>query len=92
MQRPMSETAQLQSEVASLRSELGVSERLRIAMYSSIAHTGTMLQLLAVQIAMLTVKSALIPTDIWRRWQKRTGGAGSSCVHASVGVRALHCL
>lgn len=40
MHRPMGETARLQSEIASLRSELGVSERLRIAMYSSIAHTG----------------------------------------------------
>ena len=30
----------LQSDVAALRAELGVSERLRIAMYSSITHTG----------------------------------------------------
>lgn len=32
--------ARLQSEVAALKSELAVSERLRIAMYSSIAQTG----------------------------------------------------
>lgn len=32
--------ARLQSEVAALKSELAVSERLRIAMYSSIAQKG----------------------------------------------------
>ena len=38
---PMTEVMlHLQSEVAALRAELGVSERLRIAMYSSITHTG----------------------------------------------------
>jgi len=34
------EMLHLQSEVAALRAELGVSERLRIAMYSSVTHTG----------------------------------------------------
>ena len=40
MHYPEHETQQLQNEVASLRSELGVSERLRIAMYSSTLQAG----------------------------------------------------
>ena len=34
------EVLHLHSEIAALRTELGVSERLRIAMYSSITHAG----------------------------------------------------
>ena len=40
MHSPLNEVVQLQSEVAGLRSELGVSERLRIAMYSSLTQKG----------------------------------------------------
>ena len=40
MHNALDEVARLQSEVAGLRSELGVSERLRIAMYSSLTQKG----------------------------------------------------
>lgn len=40
MNSPLNEAARLQSEVAGLRSELGVSERLRIAMFSNLAQKG----------------------------------------------------
>ena len=40
MHSPLDEVARLKSEVAGLKSELGVSERLRIAMYSSLTQKG----------------------------------------------------
>lgn len=52
MMTPGHEMAPLQGEVADLRAELGVSERLRIAMCSSISHTGD--EVLSDCLAMMT--------------------------------------
>ena len=88
MHSPLDEVARLQSEVAGLRSELGVSERLRIAMFSNLAQKGDHNYVILLPCLKQYTHTLLLthrPRVLHRR-KKRTGGADSSCVYACIGV------
>ena len=94
------EAMHLQSENAGLRAELGVSERLRIAMYSSITETGDAMFMLPLLLLTLMAKMYNAFTLCRALWlcnlshvsctchsrQERTARTCSSCVYAAFEV------
>ena len=84
MHSPLDEVARLKSEVAGLKSELGVSERLRIAMYSSLTQKGG--HHLCCSSSQHIKQHFTHLAYVWNRSKKRTTGANCSCVYASTGV------